>query len=507
MAVSASRVLTLTYAANTSRLSKANEEAESSLGKLGKKFQALGKAAAVGVAAAGTALVAFGKKAVSAAAEAEAGQVRLATILRNTGLATEAQIKGLNAQAEALEKVGVASAGNITVLQGQLATFDLTADTIERLTPSIIDYVVAEKGATASASDYQAAANGLAQALQGNFASLTRTGFVLDDVTKELITNGTEAERAAALAEVLGSTYAGFNETARETAQGQLVALKNSFGSLTESIGFALLPAMQKLTDGAFRLVERLQELWEIHGPRIIEFAQEARIKFVEWFVELRERFEPRIRELIRQVRDFIETLREWWQRVSPGVLESFRTLREPIRNLFDAFRDTWNAVRDLFAALGEVFGRFSEGEQKGSGFETFIRVLVASVRLVVQAMEFFQRVIQQVLDALQRLVESRWFSAAIDGLGRIIDLWNRARGLSDTPVAPPIEEAPRPGPAPRGPIPGPGTAGDTTNNFYVDVPLGGDPAAVAREIERALAAERARAGDAASARNLLRGI
>jgi hypothetical protein len=41
--------------------------------------------------------------------------------------------------------------------------------------------------------------NGLAQALNGNFASLTKTGFVLDDVTKDLIKNGTEAERTAAI--------------------------------------------------------------------------------------------------------------------------------------------------------------------------------------------------------------------------------------------------------------------------------------------------------------------
>jgi hypothetical protein len=50
----------------------------------------------------------------------------------------------------------------------------------------------------------------LAQALNGNFASLTRVGFVLDKVTKKTIASGSESERAAAIVKVLESTYKGF---------------------------------------------------------------------------------------------------------------------------------------------------------------------------------------------------------------------------------------------------------------------------------------------------------
>jgi hypothetical protein len=100
----------------------------------------------------------------------------------------------LTRQADALEQLGVVSAGSITQVQSQLATFDLQILTINKLTPAILDYVTAEKGAAATADDFKAATNGLAQALNGNFASLTKTGFVLDDVTKELISTGTESK-------------------------------------------------------------------------------------------------------------------------------------------------------------------------------------------------------------------------------------------------------------------------------------------------------------------------
>ena len=248
------------------------------LKKLGAKFQDAGRSISdVGVGltksvgAVSAAFIAFGISSVKAAADAEAGQNRLRSILEATGLASEEQIVALNKQAKALENLGVVSASNVTIAQSQLATFDLQAETIERLTPAILDYVTAEKGATASASDFKQMTNGLAQALQGNFASLTRTGFVLDKTTKELIKNGTEAERSAALVEVLNSTYKGFNETLRGTTEGRLQVLRNSFDDLRERIGSALLPIMEtfttflsaKLVPALERLVIKFENLTE----------------------------------------------------------------------------------------------------------------------------------------------------------------------------------------------------------------------------------------------------
>jgi hypothetical protein len=182
---------------------------------------------------------------IKAAVEAQAEQERLRQILLTTGAATDDQVDSLIAQADALEKVGVASAGNIITAQAQLATFDLQFATIEKLTPAITDYVIAEKGATATAEDFKSMTNGLAQALNGQFGALTRAGFVLDDNTKAMISNGTEAERAAAIVDVLSSTYGGFNEAARDTAEGALVALKNSFSGLRTAIGTQLIPAFE----------------------------------------------------------------------------------------------------------------------------------------------------------------------------------------------------------------------------------------------------------------------
>ena len=198
-------------------------------------------------------IYAFGKASVMAFAEAEAQQQRLSKLLEVTTGATYGEVAALNAQSKALERLGVVTAGSITQVQSQLATFNLQVSTIKALTPAILDYVTAEKGATASASDFKSMTNGLAQALNGNFASLTKTGFVLDDVTKDLIKNGTEAERAAALVKVLDSTYKGFNESLRQTSSGQLVALKNAAEDAQTIIGGSLLESLNAIGGGETR--------------------------------------------------------------------------------------------------------------------------------------------------------------------------------------------------------------------------------------------------------------
>lgn len=201
---------------------------------------------AMGVAFGGAAVLNFLRSSVTEANAASAAQERLRQLLITTGGATNEYVDYLLEQASALEKVGVVSKANIVTAQSQLATFDLAGETIATLTPAILDYVTAEKGAAASSDDFKQMTNGLAQALNGNFGSLTRVGFVLDEQTKKLISSGTESERAAAIVSVLNSTYKGFNESLRDTNPMQVAM--NELGNLKEDLGAALLPALEKVS-------------------------------------------------------------------------------------------------------------------------------------------------------------------------------------------------------------------------------------------------------------------
>jgi hypothetical protein len=212
---------------------------------------------------------------VKDAIEAEAATSRLRQILLTTGGATERGVEALLKQASALEKVGVASRESIVTTQSQLATFDLQGETISKLTPAILDYVLAEKGASATGEDFKSMTNGLAQALNGQFASLTRVGFVLDEDTKKKIANGTESERAAAIVEVLNSTYKGFNEALAQTPEGRIILLGREFKQIKEDIGSVFLPIVLQVTDvlknQIIPEVQKLVDKFKALSPQTIE--------------------------------------------------------------------------------------------------------------------------------------------------------------------------------------------------------------------------------------------
>lgn len=233
-------------------------------GKLRTMQPTFAKMAAAGtIAFGGIALAA--RDAVKAYQESETATVRLSQILKTSRGASDEQVKSLLDQAEALERVGVVSADVVKIGQGTFATFDLEAESIRNLTPAFLDMVVAERGVNATTDDMISFANGLGQALQGNFESLTKRGFILDDDTKAMIKNGAETERVAALVKVLNSTYEGMNEAQRNTAAGMEKGLMMSIERMKQSIGEGLQPAIQKMTETLLPLIEKIGAWIEQH--------------------------------------------------------------------------------------------------------------------------------------------------------------------------------------------------------------------------------------------------
>jgi hypothetical protein len=249
------KIATTLDATGLNKADKAVNKFNKNVGRLGRS---LGNLAGVfGVTFSTVQIVNFGRASVRAFAQMQAEQDRLTRLMKVGTGASSAQIQSLNSQAMALENLGVVTKGNITQVQSQLATFNLQADTIAKLTPSILDYVTAEKGATASTEQFKQMTNGLAQALNGNFTSLTRVGFVIDATTKDLIKNGTEAERAAAIVKVLDSTYKGFNASLRDTPIGQMQLLAAAADNARETIGEGLLDALALLGGTGTKDIEK----------------------------------------------------------------------------------------------------------------------------------------------------------------------------------------------------------------------------------------------------------
>lgn len=223
--------------------------------------------AGVGTAAFGAITAALGSG-IKGTMEMESVQAKLMTIGKANGKVSEEQAQQLFAQADALERVGVVGGDAIVSAQAQLASFDLQSDSIETLIPALLNYAVAEKGAGASAEDLQGFTNGLAGALNGQFGALTKAGFVLDEETQALISNGTETERVAALVEVLNSTYDGFNESMRNTTEGGLWAFKESIQGLIDDVGAQFIPILNEVTTTLTPLVLSIKD-WVAENPEL----------------------------------------------------------------------------------------------------------------------------------------------------------------------------------------------------------------------------------------------
>jgi len=469
-AAGASRVLTLTYAANTSKLTKANQEAESGLSKLGSSFKKFGKVAAVGALAAATAAVAVGKKLLDAGEAAATANNRIDQIAKSMDLFGDeaSTVSGrLVELANNQAKLTGVSRTTIKETSALLLTFrsvassaDEVGGVFDRAQQAALDLAAAGFGS--ATSNAQSLGKALEDPIKG-LASLGRQGVTFTDAEKErikvLVESNKVGEAQVLILEAIEKQVGGTAEaTANATAK-----LRESFGVLIDQVALALAPTFEKLTDVLFRVIERLQELWTIHGPAIIAFVGRATQRFKELVAELRTRFGPVLRDIIDRFVTFLGAARDWWQRVSPGVLSAFRSLAQPIR-------DAFAAVRDLFASFVNLIGAFRTGESDGRGFETFIRVLVGAIRLALSAFESFIRIIDRVIGAISKLVESRPFQLALAGLEAIGKGIGRLGGASGGTVAPATVPS----------VP----AARSQTNITINTGIG-DPERIAREIER----------------------
>jgi hypothetical protein len=476
-----SRTLTLAYVANTSRFNKGTKEAEGTLGKFGKSFAKFGKVAAAGALAAGASLVVLGKKLFDAAEEAGTANARIEAIAGSMDLfgdetraVTDRIVDLANSQA-ALTGVSRTTiketAGLLLTFRSVASTADEVGGVFDRANAAALDLAAAGFGS--ATGNAQQLGKALEDPIKG-LTALTRSGVTFTeaerDRIKALVESNQVGEAQALILEAIEKQVGG---TAEATANAS-EQIRERFGVLKDTIALQLAPTFAVLTDFVLRLVERLVELWNVHGPRVIEFVNNAVARFREFAAILRERFEPPLRDAISRVRDFITAIREWWQQVSPGVIDSFKRLKEPIMLL-------WENIKIAFEQTKNIIGAFRTGESDGKGFQRFIDFLVDSITLLLGVLNRAIELLNKLRDVILRIVESAGFqtllrgvSAVASGIGGIV---GRIAGRGGDTGVPNI----------------PGASSGTTN---INVNAGiGDPAAIAREVQRTIRDENARAG------------
>jgi hypothetical protein len=234
------RTLKLSILADVDDLNKklkaANSDVETSASGLEKFGKVAGAAFLAAAAAAGAYAVKIGVDGVKAALADEQSQVKLASALENATNATKAQIA---ATEDSIDKMARATGVADDNLRPALARLALSTGNVSKAQDLLS---LALDISTQTGKPLEAVANSLGKAYDGNSAALGRLGIGL-----------TAAElKAMSFTEVqtkLTDLFGGAAAKNAETFQGRMDRLKVAFDEGVETIGYSLLPIIQKLID------------------------------------------------------------------------------------------------------------------------------------------------------------------------------------------------------------------------------------------------------------------
>jgi hypothetical protein len=216
---------------------KGSKAANKDIVKLGKQFDAFAKksAKAFGLAAVavGALAVKLGTDAVKGAMEDQKAQIALATALRNTVNANDAVIASTVKYLDKLElQVGV----NNNELIPSLQKFTQATGSVEKAQAL---QAIALDVSAGTGKSLITVTDGIVRAIGGNIGALKRLGIPLDEA---IIKN---KDLVGAL-EVLSKTFGGQAAARAETFEFRMLRLRLSFDQALDSLGYALIPALEE---------------------------------------------------------------------------------------------------------------------------------------------------------------------------------------------------------------------------------------------------------------------
>lgn len=250
----ASPIVNVNVLADTKRFSSSMKSAGDDTNFLTNGLKTIGVAAGAAFAVAGTAAIAFGAASLKAAAESEAISAGLENAAKNAGVFGESAgdiakaTKALDDHSTKLaELTGIDDELFNSMKTGWLATPSLAALGTEGINNLATVAADVAKGTGKDISSIGLAFTKVAGDSETALSKLTRQGIVLEDsqkaVYEAMVANGDEAGAQAYLIETLGEKYKG----AAEAAANPFERLKVIFENLMETVGKALLPAIEKI--------------------------------------------------------------------------------------------------------------------------------------------------------------------------------------------------------------------------------------------------------------------
>lgn len=181
----------------------------------------------------------------------ETAERKLETVMQQRMGATDAEIQSIKDLASAQQEIGVIGDEVQLSSAQQVATFLTQKSSIETLLPAMNNLLAQQKGLNATTGDAVSVANLMGKAMQGQTSALTRVGITFTEAQENVMKYGTEAERAAMLAQIITDNVGNMNQELALTESGRQQQLANTLGDVKEQIGGLVNGALPFVTIAA----------------------------------------------------------------------------------------------------------------------------------------------------------------------------------------------------------------------------------------------------------------
>jgi hypothetical protein len=232
---------------------KGSKQAQKDITKLGKDFDKFAKRSvkAFGVAAAASAAFAtkIGVDAVRAAMDDQKSQALLASTLRNTVGATDAAIASTEQYITALQKEVSVSDDELRPALATLARATGDVASAQALLGTALNI------SAGTGKDLQSVSLALSKAVNGNLGALTRLGIPLD-------ANIIKTKNLNKALEIINGTFKDQADIRAKTLEFRLIGLQIAYGEILETLGYALLPVIERFASVVQTQVLPQLEAW-----------------------------------------------------------------------------------------------------------------------------------------------------------------------------------------------------------------------------------------------------
>ena len=371
---------------------KGTKQATKDLNKVGKQFDDFGKKVAhtFAIAAAASAALAIkiGTDAVKAAMEDQKSQILLANSLRNTVGATDSAIASVE--------------DYITKTQALYSVAD------DKLRPSLAA-LVASFGSVAEAEKMQAialdisanknidlilASNLLAKAHGGNLGALKKLFPEISAVT-------VKSKDFATALDVVAKASAGAAAASADTLAGRLEGLKLAYGEILESLGYALMPVIQKFaTYLTTDVLPAIQKWVDANKDKLAASLQNA-ADFLRALLKRMGQFALWVTNNTGTIKTLGVLIAAMW---TVGRIAAFVKAIETVTAAFAILRST-----ALGAAIAETFA--TAGLSLGAG-----AAALAAVGLATVGLAYVKKQMDGSNDKVTKSTKSKTDAAKLDG-------------------------------------------------------------------------------------------